>query len=159
MAKKKPKDEPKGVRIRNRKARHDFYIKEVVEAGLSLVGTEVKSLREGQARIDESYARMKGSELFLVGANIAIYPNAKGALQHAPTRDRKLLLHGRQIRQIEAHVRQKGKTVVPLELYFKNGWAKCQLGIAEGKRQYDKRDAIRERDQKRDFARQISRRR
>jgi SsrA-binding protein len=147
------------MRIRNRKAQHNFHIKEVVEAGLSLQGTEVKSLRDGQARIDESYARVKGGELFLVGANIAIYPNAKGELQHAPTRDRKLLLHRRQISQIEAHVRQKGKTVVPLALYFKNGWAKCQLGIAEGKRQYDKRDAIRERDRKRDLARQMARRR
>ena len=155
MAKKKPDDIPAGVRIRNRKARHEFLISEVVEAGLALTGTEVKSLRAGQGRIDEAYARVRGKEVFLVGANIALYPNAKGELQHNPTRDRKLLLHRRQIHQLEAHVRQKGKTIVPLEVYFKDGWAKCKLGIAEGKRQHDKRNTIRERDQKRDMARAI----
>ena len=158
MAKKKP-TEPPGVRIRNRKARHDFHIVEVVEAGLELLGTEVKSLRGGQAKIDDAYARIHDGEVFLVGANIAIYPQAAGTLQHAPTRDRKLLLHRRQIRQIEAHVRQKGKTVIPLVIYFKKGWAKCELGIAQGKRQYDKREALRKRDQQREIAREMGRRR
>ena len=157
---KKNGDKPKqGVRIGNRRARHDFFIAEVVECGMALKGTEVKSLRAGQAKIDEAYARVTDGEVFLVGANIATYPQAAGPLQHETTRDRKLLLHRRQIAQLEAHVRQKGKTLVPLAIYFKNGRAKCELGIAEGKRQYDKRDSLRKRDQQREIAREMSKRR
>ena len=159
MAKKKQSEKPKGVRIVNRKARHDYSITEVVECGLELTGTEVKSLRAGQARIDEAYARVSDGEVFLVGSDIAQYPQATAAMQHAPKRDRKLLLHKRQIEQLEAHTRQKGKTVVPLAMYFKRGWAKCELGIAEGKRQYDKRQDLRKRDQQRDIAREMNRRR
>jgi len=159
MATKKDKPKGGGVRIANRKARHDYFIREVVECGIELVGAEVKSLRAGQARIDEAYARVRGGELFLVGAHIAIYPQAAPGMQHEPTRDRKLLLHRRQIAQIESHVKQKGKTVVPLAMYFKRGWAKCELGIAEGKAQRDKREAVRKRDQQREMAREMSRRR
>ena len=108
------------------------------------------------AKLDEAFARVRGGQVFLVGANIATYPNAKGALQHEPARDRKLLLHRRQIAKLESHIRQKGKTVVALTLYFSRGWAKCELGIAEGKRQVDKRQALRERQQNRDIARQMS---
>lgn len=158
MAKKKQPEVKRGVRIANRKARYDYHILEVVECGLELEGTEVKSLRAGQAKIDEGFARVQDGEVFLVGANIAPYPQAAAGMQHEPTRDRKLLLHGRQIDQLESHVRQKGKTIVPLAIYFKRGWAKCELGIAEGKRQYDKRDAIRKRDQQREIAREMSRR-
>ena len=159
MAKKKKSDAaPRGVRIQNRKARHDYHISEVVECGLALVGTEVKSLRAGQAKIDDAFARVRNGEVFLVGANIAAYPHASAAFQHLPTRDRKLLLHSRQIRLIEAHVNQKGKTVIPLVVYFKHGWAKCELGIAVGKRHYDKRDTVRKRDQQREIARELGRR-
>ena len=158
MAKKKKEEQaPRGVRIRNRRARHDYLILEVVECGVALKGTEVKSLRAGQAKIDGSYARVDDGEVFLVGATIAAYPQASAAMQHDPTRDRKLLLHKRQVAQLAAHVRQKGKTVVPLVIYFKRGWAKCELGIAEGRRSYDKRDALREWDQKRDMAREMNR--
>lgn len=161
MAKKSKKKESahKGVRITNRKARHNFHILEVLECGIELAGTEVKSLRAGQARIDESYARIDDGQLMLVGANIAQYPHAKGSLQHDPARNRKLLVHRRQIARLEFHVRQKGKTLVPLAMYFKRGWAKCEIGLALGKRQYDKREAIKEREQKRDIAREMSRRR
>jgi len=160
MAKKKQSDEaPKGVRIKNRKAFHDYHIIEKVECGFELTGTEVKSLRAGQAKIDEAYARVTRGEVFLVGSSFALYPNASPNVQHAVDRDRKLLLHRRQIAQLEAHVRQKGKTLVPLAMYFHRGWAKVELGIAEGKRQYDKRDAIREREQKRDMDRALRRRR
>jgi len=161
MAKKSKKKESahKGVRITNRKARHDFHILEVLECGIELEGTEVKSLRAGQAKIDESYARIDSGELMLVGANIAQYPHAKGSLQHDPARNRKLLVHRRQIARLEFHVRQKGKTLIPLAVYFKRGWAKCEIGLAVGKRQYDKRQAIKERQQKRDIAREMSRRR
>ncbi len=150
---------PSTPRITNRKARHNFHIREVVECGLELCGTEVKSLRAGQATIDEAYARIRDGEAFLVGATIAQYPQAAEGMQHEPTRDRKLLLHRRQLSQLEAHVRQKGKTLVPLAVYFKRGWAKCELGIAEGKRQYDKREAIRKREQQRDMQRELRRRR
>ena len=155
---KKKQSVPRGVRIVNRKARHDFHIEEVVECGMSLRGTEVKSLRAGQAKIDDAYAMVRNGEVFLVGSNIAAYPQAAAGMNHDPARDRKLLLHKRQIHQIESHVMQKGKTVVPLAVYFKRGRAKCELGIAVGKQRYDKRDAIMKRDQQREVARELRRR-
>jgi len=157
MAKKKTQGDTGPARIANRKARRNYHISEVVECGMALTGTEVKSLRAGQAKIDEGYARIRNGEVFLVGVNIATYPNAAGMLQHDPLRDRKLLLRRRQIAQLETHVRQKGKTLVPLAVYFKKGWAKCELGVAVGKRHYDKRDAIKKRDQQRDMAREMGR--
>ena len=159
MAKKKEQGKPKGVRITNRKARHNFHIIEKVECGLDLTGTEVKSLRAGQAKIDEAHARVRDGEVFLVGANIATYPQAAAGMQHEPARDRKLLLHRRQIYRLEVHVRQKGKTLIPLAVYFKGGWAKCELGVAIGKRQYDKRQDLRKRDQQREMDRATGRRR
>jgi len=146
------------ARVANRKARHEYHIIEVVECGLALTGTEVKSLREGRAKIDEGYARVRDGEAFLVGVNISPYPNAAPAMQHDPLRERKLLLRRRQIAQLETHGRQKGKTLVPLALYFKGGWAKCELGVAVGKRSYDKREAIRKRDQQREMQREMRRR-
>jgi len=146
------------VRIVNRKARHDYQVIEAVECGVSLTGTEVKSLRGGQAKIDDAYARISDGEVFLVGANIPTYPNAAAGMQHDPTRSRKLLLHRRQIKQLESHVKQKGKTIVLLEVYFSRGWVKCRLGVAVGKRQYDKREAIRKREHQRDMARQMAHR-
>ncbi len=158
----KSKDKPAGGggarRISNRKAFHNYHIVEKLECGIALIGTEVKSIRAGQAKIDEGYARLQDDELWLVGVNIAQYPNASGLLQHEPLRNRKLLVHRRQIEQIRFHVRQKGKTLVPLAIYFKAGWAKCEIGIAEGKREFDKRDAIRTRDQKREITREMHRR-
>ncbi|MCD6304600.1 MAG: SsrA-binding protein SmpB [Planctomycetes bacterium] len=148
----------RGVCITNRKARHKFHLIEKVECGMELTGTEVKSLRAGAAKIDEAYARIRGGEVFLVGMNIPQYPNAAGALQHEPLRDRKLLLHRRQIARLETHVRQKGKTLVPTAVYFNNrGLAKCELAVAVGKRAYDKRDAIRRRDQQREMDRALRR--
>ena len=159
MAKKKDKPTTKQPRISNRKARHDYHIVEVLECGIELTGTEVKSLRSGQAKIDEAYARTKGGELYLVGATISHYPQAAEGMQHDQTRDRKLLARRRQIAQLESHVKQKGKTIVPLAIYFKRGWAKVELGVAVGKRQYDKRDSLRKRDQQRDIDREMRRRR
>jgi SsrA-binding protein len=157
MAKKGKKDNQphEGPRIRNRKARHEYNILEKLECGIALAGTEVKSLREGSAKIDEAYVRLKRGELWLVGATISPYSHAAEAMSPDPTRDRKLLAKRRQIQQLESHVRQKGKTLVPLAVYFKNGWAKCTIGVAEGKRSYDKRRAIKERDQKRDIERAL----
>ena len=143
----------------NRKARHEYHISEVVVCGMELMGTEAKSLRAGHCKLDEAYARIdRNGEAFLIGANISHYPQASEAMQHDPTRKRKLLLHRRQIHQLEVHLRQKGKTLVPLAIFFKGGWAKCELGIAEGKKAYDKRDAIRKRQQQRDMAREMRRR-
>ena len=145
MAKKKTQSpKPASPRIANRRARHDYHILEVVECGLQL--------------IDEAYARVRNGEALLVGATIAAYPQAAAGMQHEPTRDRKLLLHRRQVGQLETHVKQKGKTLIPLAVYFRRGWAKCELGIAVGKKQYDKRQAIRRRQQQRDIDREIRRR-
>jgi len=159
MARDKDNSAGRAARIVNRKARHDYAVAEVVECGLELVGTEVKSLRAGQAKIDEAYARVRGGEVFLVGVNIAPYPMAAAAMQHDPARQRRLLLHRRQIRQLESHVRQKGRTLVPLAIYFKDGWAKCELGLVVGKRSYDKRESLKRRQQDRDIAREMRRRR
>lgn len=158
MAKKKA-SKPHGVRIVNKRARRDFHIEEVVECGMALVGTEVKSLRLGNARIDEAHARVDDGEVFLVGSTIGAYPQAAPGMQHEPTRNRKLLLRRRQIDALEAHVRQKGKAVIPLAIYFRSGWAKCELGIAVGKRAHDKRQDIKLRDHQRDIAREMARRR
>jgi len=155
MAKKDAKSA--GPRIVNKRARHEFHVTETVECGIALLGTEVKALREGNAQIADAHVRVIDGEAFLIGATIGAYSQAAPGLQHDPTRDRKLLLHRRQIAQIEMHVRQKGKTVVPLAVYFHRGWAKCELGIVEGKRQYDKRQAIKKRDQQREIQRAMRR--
>jgi SsrA-binding protein len=159
MGRKAEHHRPRSPRIVNRKARHDYHILEVLECGIELLGSEVKSLRAGSVKIDDAYARIRGGELFLVGANISLYPQAGPANQHDPQRDRKLLVRRRQIAQLLSHVTQKGKTLVPLAMYFKRGWAKCEIGLAVGKRQYDKRQALRKRDQQRDIAREMNRRR
>ena len=158
MSKDKDK-KPSQPRMMNRKARHEFHIEEVVECGMVLTGTEVKSLRAGQAKIDDGYARIRDGEAYLVGVNIAHYPQAAAAMQHEQVRDRKLLLKRRQIERLLSHVKQKGNTVVPLAVYFKAGWAKCELGLAVGKRFYDKRQDIKKRDQQRDMARATGSRR
>ena len=158
MAKTKDK-QPRGVRITNRRGRRDFEVLEVLECGLELTGTEVKSLRNGNMKIDEAHARVDKGELYLVGATIAEYPQAAGEMQHKTTRDRKLLVHRRQLAKLEFHVRQKGKTLIPLAVYFVRGWAKCEIGVAVGRRSYDKREAIKKRQQQRDMAREMSRRR
>lgn len=159
MAKAGKETSTHGVRIVNRKARHDFHIVEVVECGLELTGTEVKAIRAGLAKIDEAFGRVRDGEAFLVGANIAHYSHAVAAMQHDPKRDRRLLLHRRQIAELQVHATQKGQTLVPLAIYFKKGWAKCELGLAVGKRQFDKRQSIKEREQKRDIDRELRRRR
>ena len=159
MAQKTAQSGGGGPRIANRKARHEFHILEVLECGLELLGTEVKSLRAGQAKIDDAFGRVRDGELFLVGATISPYPNAAEGMQHEPTRDRKLLVHARQIRELQVHATQKGQTIIPLAIYFKRGRAKCEIGLATGKRQYDKRQAIKKRDQQREIARELGQRR
>lgn len=149
---------PRTARISNRRAFFDFAILEKLETGIQLTGTEVKSLRAGNASLDGAFGMLRDNQVYLVGANIAIYPQAKGSLQHDPMRDRKLLVHKRQIESIKAHVDQKGHTLVPLAIYFKAGWAKCELAAAAGKRAFDKRESIQKREQQRDMQRAKGRR-
>jgi SsrA-binding protein len=139
----------------NKKAYHNFELVDKFEAGMSLLGTEVKSLRAAQANLDGSYARVIGNECWLVGATIAQYKQA-GENNHEPTRKRKLLLHKAELRRIKTKLEQRGFTLVPLRIYFSGrGLAKIELALAKGKRQYDKRRKIAEREQKRDLGRDM----
>lgn len=142
-----------GPVAQNKKARHEFEIVEMVEAGISLQGPEVKSLRSKQCDLEGSYARIQDGECWLVGCKIAPYLQG-GGLTQDPTRKRKLLLHRRQIQKIRTKLEQRGFTLVPLKVYFNaRGFAKVELGLARGKRQYDKRQKMQERQQKRDLER------
>lgn len=134
----------------NKKARHDFFINDTVEAGLVLMGTEVKSLRAGRCNLKDSYARIQNGEAWLIGMHISPYQN-EGYVTHDPHRDRKLLFHKSEIRRLNRQVQEKGVTLVALKIYFKNGKAKVEIGIATGKRQYDKRADIAKRDQQREM--------
>lgn len=150
----KKKDNQGQVAV-NKKAYYNFEIVDKFEAGLSLLGSEVKSLREGQADLSGSYARIEGRQCWLVGAKIAQYEQA-GTNNHEPLRKRKLLLHRAEIKKIKAKLDQRGFTFVPLRIYFNDrGLAKIELGLARGKRQYDKRVSIAERQQKRDLDRDM----
>jgi SsrA-binding protein len=140
----------------NRKARHEYTIDETLEAGVALVGSEVKSLREGRVNLGDSYAEVRDGELWLVGADIAEYAFAN-QFNHQPRRRRKLLAHRTEIRRLDGKVREKGATLVALELYFKQGRVKVLLGLARGKREWDHREAARKRDQARDLEEQLGR--
>jgi len=159
MAKKGDSGSPGSPRIVSRRAWHDYHVLQKLECGIELTGTEVKSLRAGGGKIDEAHARVRDNELYLVGATIAAYAQAAPGMQHDPSRDRRLLVRRRQIPLLLSHVQQKGRTLVPLALYFKRGWAKIELGLVEGKKLHDKRQAMRERQAQRDIAREMGRRR
>ncbi len=147
------KTTPPTPTIKNKKARFHFEILEQVEAGIALTGSEVKSLRNGKASLDEAFAVIRNGEAFLRDCNISPYPQA-GYAQHAPTRERKLLLHRREIRKLAGKVTQKGLTLVPLKLYFNDrGMVKVLIGLARGKKTHDKREAIRKREHQRDIKR------
>jgi SsrA-binding protein len=146
--------EPKTIAV-NRKARHDYFIDETFEAGLVLAGSEVKSLRDGHANLRDSFARFHGADLVLMNVHISPYDPASRE-NHDPTRSRRLLLHRRELDRLMGKLREKGLTLVPLRLYFnERGRAKVELGLAHGKRQYDKRQAIKEREARRETARAI----
>ena len=136
----------------NRKARHDYLIVDQYEAGLVLTGTEVQSLRMGKANLKDSYARVKDGEVWLYQMHISPYPFAYYN-NHDPLRVRKLLLHKREILRLYAKANEQGHTLVPLKLYFKAGKAKITLALAKGKREFDKRETLRERDRKREVER------
>ena len=138
----------------NRKARHDYFIEESCEAGLVLRGSEVKSLRDGKANLKDSYGRILKGEAFLLNAHISAYPAAH-QFNHEPTRTRKLLLHKHQIRRLAGKVAERGLTLIPLKLYFKNGKAKVELGLARGKKLYDKRETLRRKAAEREVERSL----
>jgi SsrA-binding protein len=145
-------------RIQNRRAHFDYHIMDKVEAGIQLVGSEVKSVRQGKVQLAQSFARIRGSEVQLLGCHIEEYIEAN-RLNHDPTRNRKLLLHQREIRRLTQRLQKDpGSTLIPLEIYFRRGYAKVLLGIAVGKKQFDKRAAIREREDKRNMEKALRRR-
>jgi len=139
----------------NRRARHDFTIDETFEAGLVLTGTEIKSVRAGKANISNAYARIERGEAWLIGADIAPFEQGN-RYNHEPKRNRKLLLHRREIDELLGRAQQKGQTIVPLRLYLSRGKAKIELGLARGKQQHDRRQDIAERDARRDMERQLA---
>jgi len=136
----------------NRKARHNYFIEDTYEAGIVLLGTEVKSLRGGRANLKDSYARIVNGEVFVYQMHIGPYPFAYYN-NHAPLRTRKLLLHKSEIKKLYSKVNEKGFSLIPLRLYFVNGKVKMVIALARGKRKYDKRQAIRKRDEKREMDR------
>ena len=160
MAGPKKKDATKDrVVAQNRKARHDYTILETFECGLVLKGTEVKVLRDGKAQLREAYARVRDGEAWLLQMHIPPYANAAAFVGHDPDRERKLLLHRRQINELAERTSREALTLVPLSIYFKEGKAKVELGLAKGRRRYDKRQAIAERDAGRDADRAVVQRR
>lgn len=157
MTKSSGKSSSPGPRIVNKKALLNYEVVEKVEAGLVLLGTEVKSLRAGQADLEGSYARIKNGECRLVGCKIAQYPEA-GLNNHRPLRTRKVLLHKRQITKLAGKLQQRGMTIVPLRLYFsQRGFAKVELGLVRGKKQYDRRREIQKRQHTKDIERILKR--
>jgi SsrA-binding protein len=141
----------------NRQAYHDYYVEQTVEAGISLMGTEIKSIREGRVNLRGAYAMARNGELWLENAHIAVYEHGN-RYNHDPMRNRKLLLHRREIDQLMSKVATKGLTLIPLKLYLKGGRAKIELGLCRGKKLYDKREAIAEREAKREIERAVRRR-
>jgi SsrA-binding protein len=141
----------------NRKARHDYSIEDTYEAGLVLVGTEVKSLRAGRASLVDGYALVEDGEIWLRGVNIPMYDEGSWT-NHTPTRARKLLLNRNEIAKISNKMKESGLTIIPLSLYFSDGKAKVEIGIARGRKHHDKRQAIAEKDAKREVARATGRR-
>ena len=129
----------------NRKAYHDFHLVESFEAGIALLGTEVKAIREGRVNLRDSFARVESGEVFLYNVNISSYSH-RGSADHEPLRRRKLLLHRQEIRKLIGKTVEKGMTLVPVRLYFKNGRVKVAVSLAKGKKEYDKRETIKRRD-------------
>ncbi len=154
-----PKDDASAVKVvaQNRRAWHDYFVEERVEAGLALTGTEIKSIREGRVNLREAYALIDSGEAWLHGLHIAPYAHGN-RYNHDPTRTRKLLLHRQEIDRLAGRVRQSGYTLIPLQLHLRNGRAKIELGLGRGKRSYDKRQSIARRDAQREIDRALSRR-
>jgi len=146
------KERGRKVIASNRKARHDYHIEDTFEAGISLMGTEVKALRAGRCSLVDGFAQFTGDELWLEGVHIPEYSQGTWT-NHAPRRRRKLLLHREELTKIESKTKEKGRTIVPLAVYFKDGRAKVEISLATGKKQCDKRQALRERQDRREAER------
>ena len=140
----------------NRRARRNYTVVETVEAGFALLGSEVKALREGRLDLKDSFAAVRNGEIYLIGAYIGPYEFARDG-GHEPERERKLLLHRREIDRLAGQIAEKGLTLIPLQVYFKDGKAKVELGLAKGKTSYDKRETIKERDHEREMDRAAAR--
>lgn len=145
------------MEIYNRKAKHDYFIEDIYEAGIVLTGTEIKSVRSGNANIKDSYGVIKNNEIFLLNMFISQYKEGN-IFNHDETRTRKLLLHKKEIKKISEKVNTQGLTLIPLKLYFKNNILKVELGICRGKKNYDKREALKEKDIKRNINKQLKNR-
>lgn len=139
---------------KNNKARFNFEIEDTLEAGIVLVGSEVKSLRNGKANLSDAYGKFRAGELFLLDAHISPYTQSN-RLNHEPLRERKLLLHKRQLKKLIGKVTERGYSLIPLKLYFKNGKVKVDLALARGKKTFDKREAIKKKDQRRELERMV----
>ena len=152
MAKKNnPKDKPLA---QNKKASHDYHILDTIEAGIVLTGTEIKSIRAARINLKDGFAQIKNGEAWLMNVHISLYDQGN-QFNHDPLRNRKLLLHKKQINQLAGEISKKGVTLVPLKVYIKNGFAKVLLGLAHGKHDYDKRESIKKRDQEREIRRTL----
>lgn len=162
MAKSDGKSSSHTPVIENRKARHDFHIGETLECGIALVGSEVKAIRAGHASLGEGYAKVddRTGELWLHNFHIGEYAPSKGsASAHAPIRDRKLLAHSREIRKLADRTRARGSTLIPLKLYFKDGWVKILIGVAEGKQKGDRREDEKKKEARKEIQRALVRKR
>ena len=146
-------------RINNRRALHEYFIDAKLECGLMLVGSEVKSLRAGKAQINDAFAKIIHGELFLVGAHIDPYEKAALTYNHEPRRDRKLLVHKRELKKLAGEMDQRATTLIPLAIYFKNGRAKVEIGVARGKQQHDKRASIKKKEMDREIRKAMTHRR
>jgi SsrA-binding protein len=150
---------PKGdssARITNRRALHDYFVEAKIECGMVLVGSEVKSLRDGHAQLQEAYGSIEGGELWLKGAHIDPYSKAAIVYNHEPRRDRKLLLHKRELSKLVSELETRGTTLIPLAIYFKGGRAKCEIGVARGKQRHDKRESIKQKEIAREMRRAMT---
>jgi SsrA-binding protein len=147
-------DKETSPRINNRRAMHDYFISHKIECGMVLVGSEVKSLRDGHAQLQESFARIENGSLVLRNCHIDPYAKSAIVYNHEPRRDRKLLVHKRELKKLADEIDVKGTTLIPLAIYFKDGRAKLELGVARGKQQFDKRATIKKKEQDRELRRQ-----
>jgi SsrA-binding protein len=154
----RPESHTFAPRINNRRAMHDYFIEAKLECGIVLVGSEVKSLRLGKAQLQESFARIERGQLVLHNCHIDQYAHAN-IQNHEPLRERRLLVHKREIVRLENATKERGTTLIPLAIYFKDGRAKVELGVARGKQQHDKRDSIKKKEQDRDMRRAMTHRR
>jgi SsrA-binding protein len=145
-------------RINNRRALHDYFIEAKVECGMALLGTEVKSLREGKAQLNDSFARVEGNKLVLHNCHIDPYTKSAIVYNHDPVRERILLVHKRELKKLSGESSERGVTLIPLAIYFKDGRAKLELGVAKGKKQHDKRETIKQKEMDRELRRVMTHR-